>query len=239
MIIIDVEVLMYILYAAYAITVLAPVLCLIAYIFRSKFVNVIAWVATILAMIASLVITFTDFGMLSVIIPSLCLFILFTKMGKSATGNRYLIVSMLSAIALLIVFFGAGKFVLEKYAFGYKIAPADHFQIFFVLYFNIVLGALVSLLLRRLPEKKIPLQSVNHTILLSVLVGIGAYATDLFFMETWSHMRRQALDISFVLFHVTSYLNIFTNLLCWALTGWIVNTLLCVQQKKAEKAKVI
>lgn len=236
MFVLDVEDLIYIFYVCYSISGLALILCTISYIFRSKLLNVIAWIFTVLSIFTSQVIMFTDFGMLSAIIPSLCLTILLVKMGKNSTGSRFLILYLLSSIVCLVVFFVTGKIILENLLSNVLAIHTYFYQIFLVLFFNTILGILLYKLLKQHQKRQSSMEGMSRTILSAILIGIGAYFIDITYIAIWSHLRHRAkIDISFMMFHIP-YLNIFLNLFCWAVTGMVVYALYNSQQKRFRES---
>ncbi len=229
---IDVENLMYIFYTCYGISIIGPVLCIISYFLRSKVLYIIAWVVSVLSILASIVFTFDNLGRLSLIIPSFCFFILLLKPGRKSTGNKYLIIYLFRSVMLLMAFYVSIKMIFEGFMEGFIIN--QFYPIFLMLLFNVVIGFLVY----KLPgqNKKIKVRGMFQPVLWSLLIGIGASVIEMKYMIVWPPgFRKHAVsDVRFTMFDM-SYHSIFINLACWAITGMLVYFFYNLQQQKLSK----
>jgi hypothetical protein len=215
--------LMYILYTCYGITALAATLCIASYFIRSKVLNLSAWLFTILCMVASMPITFSDYGAFSPIIPSFCLLVLLTKMRMGSSGRRLITISVFRSIALLVLFFVSAKLIFDFLKPDIFISPAC--QILFILYFNTILGVLMYRLLKKLSESDVASRGAFQVIFWSILTGTGTYLTDINYMAVWYRAAHNTkIDIAYALLHLP-YPNIFINFAGWACTGIVVYVL--------------
>ena len=226
---INVEDLVYIFYTCYGICALALVLCLISSFVRSKVLYVVSWVISVLAILASIVFTMENLGRLSLIIPTVCFFILLLRPGRKMTGTKFLIIYVLRAAMLMAALTAIVRMFAELYFESFTIRP--FYPVFLLAFFNVLLGFLVFML--PVQKKIVVANSLFKPVLWSVLIGFVTWLIQWQYTIVWPPTFRK-LAVSDVHFTVSevSCQNLFLNLACWATTGIFAYFILRQRQQK-------